>query len=121
MANSGRITSTFLAALIGGLSVLAGGGVLLNITVPNYQFLEWLVVYNVLLGAASLFVAFKLWQVANYKLPAVILISHSIVLALLLTVFVREVAGESLKAMSFRILIWTTILLLTYFRTRNEN
>ncbi len=121
MANLGKITSTFLAALIGGLSVLAGGSVLLNITTPSYQFLEWLVVYNVVLGAASLFVAFKLWHQANYKLPAVIFISHLLVLALLLTVFVTETAGDSLRAMTFRILIWSIVLLITYLRNRNEN
>ncbi len=121
MANLGKIISTFLAALIGGLSVLAGGSVLVNITAPNYQFLEWLVVYNVVLGLASLLVAFKLWQAANYKLPAAILISHIATLALLLTVFSKEVAGESLRAMSFRMLIWTIVLFITYLRNKNEN
>ncbi|MCF6352353.1 MAG: hypothetical protein L3J06_05020 [Cyclobacteriaceae bacterium] len=121
MANLGKITSTFLAALIGGLSVLAGGSVLLKITVPNYQFLEWLVVYNVVLGGASLFVAFKLWQAANYKLPTAIFISHITVFVLLLTVFFKEVASDSLRAMSFRMLVWSVILLIIYLRNKNEN
>jgi len=116
MANFGKIISTFLAALIGGLSVLAGGSVLLNITTPNYQFLEWLVVYNVVLGAASLFVAFKLWTSTNVELPVFVLTSHILTLALLLTVFADVVAVDSLRAMSFRIIIWGGIVSINYLK-----
>ena len=121
MKKLGRITSTFLAALIGGISVIAGSRVLLNIDSPNYQVLEWLVIYNVLLGLASLFVAFKLWKMANYKLTAIILFSHFTVLILLSTIFKKVVAVDSIKAMSFRMAIWSVILLITYLRTRNEH
>jgi len=121
MANLGRIVSAFLATLIGGLSVIAGSSVLLKITTPNYQVLEWLVIYNVVLGVASLFVAFKLWKQADYKMPAAILISHLLVLTILLTAFTDTVAADSLQAMTFRILIWSVILLITYVRNRNEN
>ncbi len=121
MANLGRIVSVFLAALIGGLSLLAGSSVLLKITAPNYQVLEWLVIYNVVLGVASLFVAFKLWHQVDYRKPSAILMSHLLVLAILLIGFTDTVAPDSLQAMTFRVLIWSVILLITYVRNRNEN
>ncbi len=121
MANLGRIVSAFLAALIGGLSVIAGSSILLKITAPNYQVLEWLVVYNVVLGIASLFIAYILWKQPEYKGPTAILMSHLLVLSILLTVFFDTVAPESLQAMTFRILIWSAVLSITYLRNRNEN
>ena len=121
MANLGRIISTFLAALIGGISVIAGTRVLLNIDTPGYQVLDWLVVYNILLGLVSLYVAFSLWKKPNYKLPARVLLIHFTVLVLLVTLYRDTAARDSIRAMSFRSAIWTVILLITYLRTRNEN
>ncbi len=117
MANLGKIISTFLAALIGGISVIAGSRVLLTIDTPSYQVLDWLVVYNILLGLASLFVAFKLWKGTNSIWPSAILISHLAILVLLVTLFKETVAIDSIKAMSFRTAIWSVILLITYLRT----
>jgi len=115
MATLGKLIPTFLAALIGGLSVLAGTSVLLKITAPNYQVLEWLVVYNVVLGVVSLFVAYKIWITNDIKSPVVVLGIHILILAILLTVFADVVAIDSLRAMSFRIVIWGVIISINYF------
>lgn len=120
MTNLGKITSTFLAALIGGISVVAGSRVLLSLNTPNYQVLGWLVIYNVLLGLVSLFVAFKIWKQPNYKWPLLVLVSHLTILLLLVTLFKEAVAIDSIKAMSFRSAIWSVILLITYLPTLNE-
>ena len=98
------VIAAILALLIGIMSVISGAMVLLNYNIPSYNVLNWLVVYNVILGGISL--------------VAAILISHLLVF-LYLYFLSQEVALESIKAMGFRVSVWTVIFLLTYKKINN--
>ncbi len=107
--------AALLALIIGIMSVISGSLVLLNYTVPNYNVLNWLVIYNVILGGISAVVSILIWNSTKSarKVIPVILILHILVLAYLYF-FIQEVALESIKAMSFRVSIWAVVLLLAY-------
>ena len=120
MKNLSKIVATILATLIGIMSVISGSRVLLSIDVPDYPVMPWLVSYNVLLGLLSLLAAYFIWSRHKYALTlnATIILSHSSVLLLLLTIFRGVAAVDSVKAMTFRMVVWTVILLLTYIKRK---
>ncbi len=107
--------AAILALVIGIISVISGSMVLLNYNIPNYNVLNWLVIYNVILGGISIVAAILIWKnnKSVRKIIVVILISHLLVY-LYLYFISQEVALESIKAMGFRVSIWTVIFLLTY-------
>jgi len=108
------IIATILASLIGILSVISGSMVLLGLRSVDYRVLDWLVVYNVVLGIISIMVAYQIGkQHGKWKLIIItILLLHLLVLGYLYF-FNESVAVESIKAMTFRVGIWGVILLLT--------
>jgi uncharacterized membrane protein YozB (DUF420 family) len=97
------------------MSVISGSMVLLNYNIPNYNVLNWLVIYNIILGGISIVAAILIWKnnKSARKIILVILISHLLVF-LYLYFLSHEVALESIKAMGFRVSVWTVIFLLTY-------
>lgn len=103
-----------LALLIGIMSVISGSLVLLNYNIPDYTVLNWLVVYNIILGFISIIAAILIWEDSKSikKIILAILVLHLLVLVFL-SFFSQEVAFESIKAMGFRVSIWIGILLLT--------
>jgi hypothetical protein len=103
------------ALLIGIMSVISGSKVLMGIDIKDYTVLNWLVIYNVILGAISIVAAFLIWKNNSIakKMVVVILASHTFI-AIYLYFFSETVASESIKAMGFRIGIWILIYLLTY-------
>jgi len=107
--------AAILALLIGIMSVISGSMVLLNYNIPNYNVLNWLVIYNVILGGISIIAAILMWKnnKSVRKIILAILISHLLVF-LYLYFLSQEVAVESIKAMCFRTSVWTVIFLLTY-------
>ncbi len=107
--------SAILALLIGIMSVISGLMVLLNYNIPDYNVLNWLVVYNVILGGTSIVAAILIWKnnKSARKIILAILISHLLVF-LYLYFLNQDVALESIKAMGFRVSVWTVILLLTF-------
>lgn len=107
--------AAILALLIGIMSVISGSMVLLNYNIPSYDVLNWLVIYNVILGGISIVAAILIWKKNKYtrKTILAILISHLLVF-LYLYFLSQEVASESIKAMGFRVSVWTVIFLLTY-------
>lgn len=107
--------AALLALIIGIMSVISGSLVLLKYNTPNYNVLNWLVIYNVILGFISIIVAILMWEKnkTGRRLISVILILHVLILAFLYF-FSKEVAVESIKAMGFRVSIWIVILLLVY-------
>lgn len=112
--------AALLALLIGIMSVISGSMVLLNYNIPNYNVLNWLVIYNVILGGITLVAAILIWKnnKSARKIVFVILISHLLVF-LYLYFLNQEVALESIKAMGFRVSVWTVIFLLTYKKINN--
>ncbi|MBU2906745.1 MULTISPECIES: hypothetical protein [Arenibacter] len=111
------IIATILASLIGILSVISGSMVLLGLRSVDYRVLDWLVVYNVVLGIISIMVAYQIGkQHRKWKLMIIsILLLHLLVLGYLYF-FNESVAVESIKAMAFRVGIWGAILLLTLIK-----
>ncbi|WP_372757164.1 hypothetical protein [Mariniflexile sp.] len=116
------VIAELLALIIGIMSVISGSLVLLNYKVPNYNILNWLVVYNVILGFISIIAAILMWKKnkSARRLISIILILHVLVLAYLYF-FSNEAALESIKAMGFRVSIWIVILLLTYKKLTNNH
>ena len=111
------IIATILANLIGILSIISGSMVLLGLRSVDYRVLDWLVVYNVVLGIISIMVAYQIGkQHRKWKLMIIsILLLHLLVLGYLYF-FNESVAVESIKAMAFRVGIWGAILLLTLIK-----
>lgn len=107
--------AAIIALFIGIMSVISGSLVLLNYNIPNYNVLNWLVIYNVIFGAISIVAAFLIWKNNSIakKMVVFILASHTLI-AIYLNFFSETVASKSIKAMDFRIAIWILIYLLTY-------
>ena len=107
--------AAIITLLIGIMSVISGSLVLLNYNIPNYNVLNWLVIYNVIFGAISIVVAYHIWKNNSIakKMVVFILASHTFI-AIYLYFFSESMALESIKAMSFRISIWILTYLLAY-------
>lgn len=102
-----------LAFFIGMMSIIAGSMVLLGIDSKTYNTLPWLIIYNIVLGAISVFAAYFIWTAKrnNKMITILIVFSHSIILVYLR--FFSDVAAlESVHAMIFRVVIWLTIIVL---------
>ena len=102
-----------LALFIGVMSVFAGSKVLLGIDAKDYNTLTWLIVYNVIMGAVSLYAAFLIWK-TDYKANNLITIILALHLSVLLYLnFISEnAAHESKMAMVFRTVIWLVITII---------
>ncbi len=102
---------SILAILIGVMAIFAGGSVLLGITIPDYRYFDSLVIYNVILGFASILAGYFIWTDNKRALPLSFLITslHLIVLLLLLTTFNHIISEHSVAAMSFRSVVWIVI------------
>jgi len=113
--------ASVLALIIGAMAVFAGGKVLLGID-PGYFVIDWVPVYNFIMGLLSaFFTAVLLWKNHRFGLAAAgaTLAGHSIVMLILQSVYRSTVAGESIKAMTIRIIAWVIILSLTYIQSRS--
>jgi len=111
-----------LALFIGVMSVIAGSKVLIGNSTPDYNVLQWLVIYNVTAGFLSIGVAVMLWQKNKLSMASALMVfvAHAFVLLLLVTVFSEVAAVDSMKAMIFRSVIWITIIILNFKTSKNE-
>ena len=109
--------ASLLALLVGGMSILAGGMVMRGWQ-PGWNVLNWLPVYNFVVGLMTLIPAYWLWVDHRHAVTAsfVIFSIHLLVLMLLLIVFRNTAAFQSFGAMAFRVVAWIVILTLVYFR-----
>ena len=111
-----------LAFLIGGMSILAGALVMRGWE-PGYSVLNWLPIYNFILGTLTVFLpAILIWINSKYAMPAAIATFsiHAIVTLLLLTTFRGTVAANSIGAMIFRLVTWLIILALMIIQSRSK-
>lgn len=113
--------ASLLALFIGVMSVFAGSKVLLGLEGKPYTILNWLVVYNVILGAISILTAVFIWANHSWfkRLIVLILSAHFLVL-FYLYFFDATVATESIKAMLFRVGIWGLIFVLAFYPKKNK-
>lgn len=103
-----------LAFIIGAMAIFAGGQVLLGI-LPDYYVIDWLPIYNFVVGIASaFFTAILIWKNNRLALSAVIatFALHAIVMVILQTAYHNVVAPDSIIAMTVRLVIWIIILIL---------
>ena len=109
-----HIIGALLALFLGIMSTFAGTSVLLGAESKDYNVLQWLVIYNVVLGVISIVTAFLIWKnlSINKKLILVILGMHFSIF-LYLKFISETVAVESIQAMVFRVSVWVVIAMLT--------
>lgn len=108
-----QFIAMLLAGAIGIMSVISGSMVLLGLREVGYTVLNGLVVYNVAIGMLSIITAILIWKTftLSKKLISLILILHASVLVYLYF-FSETVAMESIKAMTFRVVVWLIIFIL---------
>ena len=112
--------AAILAFIIGAMAVFAGGQALLGKD-PGYYVINWLLLYNYTVGILTVFLAAPLiWTNSRFALPAAIGISsiHALVMIILLTGYRDVVATDSIVAMTIRIVVWLTILVLMFLQRR---
>lgn len=114
--------ASILAFILGGLSILAGGMAARGWD-PGYFVLNWLPVYNFIMGLLTVLIpAILIWRNSRYAMPAAIATFsiHATVTLLLLSAFRGTPAAESILAMTFRLVVWLIILSLIFFQSRKQ-
>lgn len=115
-------TAAVLACVIGLMAVVAGGQVLLG-KAPDYYVIDWLPIYNFVVGLLTVFVtAVLIWRESPYALPAAFATfgAHAVVMLVLLTAYRDVVAADSIRAMTIRLLVWLVILALMFVHARKH-
>ena len=118
-------TATILSFIIGALAVFIGIRVVFLGQEMFYYVIDWLPVYNLILGLLTLFITtILIWKNSPIALPASIatLVSHSAVTLFLLIAYKDTVSIFSLVSMLIRLVFWIIILrLLLIQRKENQN
>ncbi len=109
-----------MSLIIGAMAIFAGGQVLLG-QLPDYYVIDWLPVYNFLMGVVSVLItAILLWKRHHLAKTATLatLGLHTLVMLVLRTAYSDVVAPDSLRAMTLRISVWVIISVLTFIPAR---
>ena len=115
--------ASILTAIIGAMAIFAGGQVLLG-KAMDYYVIDWLPIYNFILGLISAgFTAILIWKGSKIALPAawVTFASHTTVMLILQTAYRDVVAPDSIVAMTVRMVVWIIIISLLIIEKRKEN
>ena len=110
-----RKIAAAIALIIGAMSIFAGGQVALFGKIMDYYVIDWLPVYNLIVGIISaFFTAIVIWKGSKIAMPAAIatFASHTMVMLVLQTAYRDVVAPDSIKATSVRMVLWVIILVL---------
>ena len=106
--------AALLALVIGLLTIVEGGIVLLGLETKPYPVLPWLLRYNVAMGVVSLVAGLGLWRERNWAetLSPMVLACHGTVFLSLAVMHLlgQTVAVQSIGAMLFRTAIWAGII-----------
>ena len=115
-------SAALLALVIGLLTIVEGGIVLLGFETKPYPVLPWLLRYNVAMGFVSLAAGHGLWREQRWAatLSQIIRTCHGVVFLWLVVMDLlgMTVAMNSIGAMLFRTVIWTGIMILVKSRSR---
>ena len=118
-------TATILSFIIGALAVFIGIRVVFLGQEMFYYVIDWLPVYNLVLGLLTLLITtILIWKNSPIALPASIatLVSHSAVTLFLLIAYIDTVSIFSLVSMLVRLIFWVIILrLLLIQKKENQN
>ncbi len=112
-----------LAFIIGGMAVFAGTKVVILHIPVDYYVIDWLPVYNLLMGVITVGItAVLLWKDARggFTLAILTLMAHATVLVVLRTVYREVVAPDSIRAMTIRVSAWIIIVALLSVRSRRS-
>lgn len=111
--------AAILAVIIGAMAVFAGGQVILLGKVQDYYVIDWLPIYNFIMGLLTVFLtALLIWKSSRYAFAAAIVtfILHGTVMVILQTAYRSVVAPDSIRAMTVRLVAWVIILALLFIR-----
>ena len=115
--------AAILSFIIGGMAIFAGGQVVFLGKIMDYYVIDWLPVYNLIVGVISLFVTtVLLWKDMSIAFSAAIatLSAHIIVLLTIRFAYGDVVAPDSLRAMTVRIVVWLIIITLEIFHRKKQ-
>ena len=104
-----------LSFIIGAMAIFAGGQVVFLGKVMDYYVIDWLPVYNLIMGVLAAFAtSILIWKSCRPALPLAIgtLAAHAVVMGILLTAYPDVVASDSIRAMGVRMVVWVIILAL---------
>ncbi len=108
-----HLIAMILVFLLGAVSLIMGTLVLLGIHEAGHVVLKGLLVYNIMLGALSLLVAYFIWN--RYRSTpniVLLLLLSNIAVLIFLVLFANNAALESIRAMEIRAIIWALVFLL---------
>ena len=114
--------AAILAFIIGAMSVVAGGKAMQGWD-PGYLVLNWLPVYNFIMGVLTVLIpTILIWRNSRFAMTAAITTFgiHAITTLLLLSAFRGTPAAESILAMAFRLIVWLIILALMFLQARKD-
>ena len=116
-----RKTAAVLSFIIGVMAIFAGGQVMLG-KIMDYYVIDWLPIYNFIVGIISVFAAIIIWKGSKIVMPVAIAIlaSNVTVMLVLLTAYRDVVAPDSIKAMTVRIVSWIIILVLIIIQAHRD-
>ncbi len=122
MNNKLRKTAAVIAFIIGAMAIFAGGQVVLLGKIMDYYVIDWLPIYNFIVGIISVFAAIIIWKGSKIVMPVAIAIlaSHVTVMLVLLTAYRDVVAPDSIMAMTVRIVAWIIITILVSIQARRD-
>jgi hypothetical protein len=115
--------AAILALVIGLMAIFAGGKVLFGI-LPDYYVIDWLPIYNFVIGMVSaLFSSVVIWKGNRFALPAAATTFglHASVMLILQSAYREVVAPDSVMAMAVRLVVWTIVLTLLVAQQRKTN
>ncbi|NOZ73682.1 MAG: hypothetical protein GXP38_17620 [Chloroflexi bacterium] len=116
--------AAILAVIIGAMAVFAGGQVVLLGKVQDYYVIDWLPIYNFIMGLLTVFLtALLIWKNSRYAFAAAIatFVLHGTVMVILQTAYRSVVAPDSIRAMTVRLVAWVIILALLFIeRVKNR-
>jgi hypothetical protein len=116
-----RKTAAVLSFIIGAMAIFAGGQVMLG-KIMDYYVIDWLPIYNFVVGIISVFAAIIIWKGSKIAMPVAIAIlaSNVTVMLVLLTAYRDVVAPDSIMAMTVRIVAWIIILVLIIIQAHRD-
>ena len=117
-----RKIAAVIAFIIGATAIFAGGQVVLLGKIMDYYVIDWLPIYNFIVGIFSVFAAIIIWKGSKIVMPVAIAIlaSNVTVMLVLLTAYRDVVAQDSIMAMTVRIVAWIIIIVLVIIQARRD-
>ena len=105
-----------LAAVIGIMAIVTGSRVLFGFFDPGYPYFTSLIIYNIIMGAVSVFTGIYIWRRHSKALLYSCIVGglHILVLLSLLTVFSDVISNHSIGAMTFRSAAWIIFSLVVW-------